>query len=344
MRCLFSFFILLIAIPSHAQNVGIGTSAPLDKLTVQSVPNSYGITHTDGTIKVSTFLGGSTGGGWIGTQSNHPFSFFTNNGSALMTLTASGNVGIGNNSPVEKFNVTTDFGFGISHTTGLQSFSTYIDGSGVMVGSKNTAPFHLYVGSSGPTLTILANKYVGIGNTNPTEPLNLSTNYGYGFSHSAGGQAFATFIDPSGVFAGSKVNAPFHLYVGTSGPNMTILANGNIGIGTTAPTYKLSVNGNIRSKEVVVETGWADYVFSEEYQLLPLDEVKQFIDRHKHLPNIPSAKEIEKNGLYVGDVQKRMMEKIEELTLYLLDANTRIKQLQEELGKLKKDISEKYDH
>ncbi len=336
MRCLLSFFILLITIPSHAQNVGIGTTTPLDKLTVQSIPNSYGITHTDGTIKLSTFVGGSTGGGWIGTQSNHPFSFFTNNGSAIMTLTESGNVGIGNNSPVDKFNVTTGIGFGISHTVGAQSFSTYIDAVGVMVGSKNTAPFHLFVGSSGPTLTILANKFVGIGNTNPTEPLNLSTNFGYGFSHSAGGQAFATFIDPSGVFAGSKVNAPFHLYVGTNGPNMTILANGNIGIGTTVPTYKLSVNGNIRSKEVVVETGWADYVFGKEYRLLPLEELKQFIDQHKHLPNIPSAKEIEEKGLNVGDVQKRMMEKIEELTLYLLEANSQIRQLQIEMESLKK--------
>ena len=56
---------------------------------------------------------------------------------------------------------------------------------------------------------------------------------------------------------------------------MTITGDGNVGIGTSNPTYKLSVNGNIRSKEVVVETGWADYVFDEQYKLSPLEEVER---------------------------------------------------------------------
>lgn len=104
--------------------------------------------------------------------------------------------------------------------------------------------------------------------------------------------------------------------------------NGNVGIGTLNPTYKLSVNGNIRSKEVVVETGWADYVFNDDYKLRPLKEVEDYISEHKHLPNIPSAKEIEANGLHLGDVQRRMMEKIEELTLYVIA-------LQKEINTLK---------
>ena len=102
-----------------------------------------------------------------------------------------------------------------------------------------------------------------------------------------------------------------------------------MGIGTTAnPSYKLSVNGNIRSKEVVVEIGWADYVFNKKYKLKPLIEVEKFIEQNKHLPGIPSAAAIEKNGLNLGDTQKKMMEKIEELTLYIIQLNKRIEELE----------------
>ena len=104
---------------------------------------------------------------------------------------------------------------------------------------------------------------------------------------------------------------------------------GNVGIGTTAnPSYMLSVNGNIRSKEVVVEIGWADYVFNKKYKLKPLIDVEKFIEQNKHLPNIPSAAEVEKNGLHLGDIQKKMMEKIEELTLYIIQLNKRIEELE----------------
>jgi hypothetical protein len=110
---------------------------------------------------------------------------------------------------------------------------------------------------------------------------------------------------------------------------MYIKQNGNIGIGTTDPTYKLSVNGNVRSKEVVVESGWADYVFNNNYTLPTLEETEKFIQQHKHLPGIPSAKEIQSNGLAVGEVQAKMMAKIEELTLYVIE-------LKKEINLLKK--------
>ncbi len=109
---------------------------------------------------------------------------------------------------------------------------------------------------------------------------------------------------------------------------MVVKQNGNVGIGTDNPTYKLSVNGNIRSKEVVVESGWADYVFDKEYKLPSLYALEKFIQEHKHLPNIPSAGEIETNGLMLGDTQKKMMEKIEELTLYVIELNKRLMELE----------------
>jgi hypothetical protein len=106
---------------------------------------------------------------------------------------------------------------------------------------------------------------------------------------------------------------------------INILPNGNVGVGTVNPDiYKLAVNGNVRSKEVVVESGWADYVFQKNYELRSLESVESFIKQNNHLPNIPSAADIQKNGLKLGDMQKKMMEKIEELTLYVIELKKEI--------------------
>lgn len=116
---------------------------------------------------------------------------------------------------------------------------------------------------------------------------------------------------------------------------MTIKQNGNIGIGTVNPSHKLSVNGGIRAKEIRVNTGWADYVFEPNYKLKPLTEVEQFIKENGHLPEIPSAIEIQNKGLDVGAVQTKMMAKIEELTLYLIEANKKIEQLEYQVNNKK---------
>jgi hypothetical protein len=125
--------------------------------------------------------------------------------------------------------------------------------------------------------------------------------------------------------------APNHLgiYGRISGWSLVMnTVTGNVGIGIFNPTQKLAVNGTIRSKEVIVEnTGWPDYVFDNAYKLKPLDEVEKFIALNKHLPNIPSAKEVEEKGLSLGDMQKKMMEKIEELTLYIIELKKELEML-----------------
>ena len=90
-------------------------------------------------------------------------------------------------------------------------------------------------------------------------------------------------------------------------------------------------------EELVVQnsTDWPDYVFADDYDLMPLDELAASIQKHKHLPGIPSAKQIGDNGIPLGQVQKHMMEKIEELTLYLLQQDKRIEAQEAELGKLR---------
>ena len=108
-----------------------------------------------------------------------------------------------------------------------------------------------------------------------------------------------------------------------------------IGNVTVPSGYKFAINGKMICEEVKVKlsTAWPDYVFNETHQLMPIEKLSQFIQANKHLPNIPSAASVESNGIEVGDMQKKMMEKIEELTLYIIEQDKRIKQLEKQQNK-----------
>ncbi|MDW3193957.1 MAG: hypothetical protein R8G66_16405 [Cytophagales bacterium] len=122
---------------------------------------------------------------------------------------------------------------------------------------------------------------------------------------------------------------------------MTITQEGNVGIGTENPTNKLEVNGIIRSREVLVQASpWPDYVFAPEYNLLSLEETAQFIEDNHHLPGIPSAAEVAANGVAVGDMNARLLEKIEELTLHLIKQEQRLEQLDQNNLELRNTVSE----
>ncbi len=116
---------------------------------------------------------------------------------------------------------------------------------------------------------------------------------------------------------------------------MKIDGNGNVGIGVASPVEKLEVNGTIRAKEIIVEsTGWSDFVFKDDYQLRSLDEVASFIDDNGHLPDIPSAKEVEANGVTLGEMNAKLLQKIEEITLYSISQEERLKAQEARIQKL----------
>ncbi|MBA3680034.1 MAG: hypothetical protein H0W73_02425 [Bacteroidetes bacterium] len=142
-------------------------------------------------------------------------------------------------------------------------------------------------------------------------------------------------------------------------PIMTLKGNGKVGIGTINPVaslhvagtavigplsitsgphanFRLSVDGKLLTKEIYVTMqNWADYVFEKNYELKSLPDIEKYIEINKHLPGVPSAKEIAESGNNMADTDRILLEKIEELTLYMIEQNKQIKSLQSELEHLK---------
>ena len=143
------------------------------------------------------------------------------------------------------------------------------------------------------------------------------------------------YFDKNVIFNSGQLISPTNLTfsTNTSTSCMTMLTNGNIGIGTSSPNYKLDVNGTIRANEIIVNTTGADFVFAEDYKLRPLSEVKAFIQENKHLPEIKSAQEMQENGVGINELQTQLLQKIEELTLYIIQQEERIKTLEAEFKK-----------
>lgn len=149
----------------------------------------------------------------------------------------------------------------------------------------------------------------------------------------------------SKVIIGGWANDPIiasHKFVvkGSSLIQGDILTDSNIGIGTYnftdgTETYRLSVKGKIRAEEIKVYNTWADYVFNKNYKLPSLEEVETYIAANGHLENVPSAKEVTENGLKLGEMTKIQQEKIEELTLYIIEQNKINEKQNQEIEELK---------
>lgn len=113
-----------------------------------------------------------------------------------------------------------------------------------------------------------------------------------------------------------------------------------VGIRTENPQYELSVNGTIGAKEIRVESNGADFVFAEDYNLLTLEELKAFITQYKHLPEIAPADKMQEEGMAVGELNTKLLQKVEELTLYLIEQQETINQQQSTIEALSNRVEQ----
>lgn len=300
-----------LVIRGNNNNVGIGESNPLYKLDVNGTINSTVFSGSNMFLTKNSgasisFNDGTNQNAMIeaGTN-NHRLEFWVNNNNSLierMRIDQNGYVGIGTSAPAQKLDVNG--GIQISGDPGLvfaNSASGYT-GSGIVYGYMSRSS-----GSGG--------SYPW--NTSGTIVLQSESLSG------TGGFAFATGTTPS--------------------VKMAILGSGNVGIGTTDPgNYKLAVNGDVKAKKITIsQTGWSDYVFDKNYKLRSLEYLEAFIKENKHLPDVPTAKEVNAKGVSVGDTQALLLKKIEELTLYMIEANKKNDQLTKRIESLEKKNRQK---
>lgn len=234
--------------------------------------------------------------------------------------------------------------------------------TGALTGSQNTSGSqNTFLGQSsgGQNTSGSGNTSIGAysGYSTTTGMRNITLGYGAGMNNSTG--SYNVLI---GNYTGYYETGSNKLYIENS-PNYTttpliwgdfstdqLKLNGKVGVGLYATgfpstvgsanvsNYNLFVKGGILTDEVRVRTTWADYVFNEEYELRPLSVLETYIKENKHLPNVPSAKEVENNGIEVGNIVSIQQEKIEELTLYIIEQDKKLQQAQKEIGGLRRDI------
>jgi hypothetical protein len=156
---------------------------------------------------------------------------------------------------------------------------------------------------------------------------------------------FPLMVFDSRTTGTSIITRPLFAWDSYGNRKMTLTSNGNLGIGISNPVNKLDVNGTIHSKEVKVDMiGWSDFVFKKQYELPTLAEVEKHIKEKGHLENIPNEEEVLKNGINLGEMNSKLLQKIEELTLYSIQQNKEIESLKElvlRVTKLENELARK---
>lgn len=307
-----------------------------------------------------TYIGGGVNYARIGGWSN-----VTGTATPFIINSSGGNVGIGVTAPSYTLHVAGDVlansirlgrnvvdaqGSYVSWNDDGASGTTYFKNQ---LGGGTTGGFSFQESTTGNVRTdlmrILANGNVGIGTGNPAYKLDVNgtgkfgalaligTGISQGFYQDASNGAYRSLNNgDNGFYFQNYGGVSTAMFVGLNGP----YAN-RIGIGTVRPQSELAVKGTITAQKIkVTQSDWADYVFDSSYQLKPLNQVEAYIQENKHLPDVPTAAEVKKDGVDVGDNQTLLLKKIEELTLYIIGQNKDIQAQRKENEELRKMVEE----
>lgn len=298
-------------------NVGIGMQNPDRKLQVDGYAEigdahdltRYGIlqlarpvVQSDDKYHLSFIRAGQvvTGFGYVPNTNNFGLwvSSLTNTAVPTMTFTQPGNIGIGITNPDHKFQVG---GFTeISENEGVHDPSKYGLLQLIRPADQGNTAYHLAFIRAGNAVS--------------------------GMGYLPNSNAFGIWVNAGG---------------GPNDPPAIGFNNGNVGIGNANPDplYKLHVSGKVRAISFVANGNeWADYVFDPAYNLPSLQEVKAYINQNHHLPDVPSAEEVKKDGVNITDNQVVLLKKVEELTLYTIDLNEKLQLVLEENKKQQQEI------
>lgn len=349
-KLLFTLGIAFTSYCSYAQNTfplsgnaGIGTTNPIAPLDINS-SNASGI-HLS---RLGADLGQIDFSGYdLNISSNvNNMRFSVPSGGPVYSFVG-GNVGIGTTSPSSLLTVngnsTTNGAFSILNGNSYFAWDFVRNGHDLQIGRRAAAAGSTFYN----TMILDGNGNVGIGTTNPGQKLEVAGNLavtgtnGLILNTSGGG---AIDNQTASLFLQKENGYPiiFRNTSPTYTEYMRINPAGNVGIGTQNPDEKLTVNGTVHSKEVKVDTSIPvpDYVFEPDYKLPTLSKIKAYVDENHHLPEIPSAKEIQKNGVHLGDMNMKLLKKIEELTLYLIEKDIRDKEKDVKLQSLQLQIDQ----
>lgn len=286
-------------------NVGIGTTTPGAALSILNNTPTIQLFDADSNPADGSSMGklafGSGGAAWASVEASRNGGYLDDVSDLIFKTSFAGGAG-GDGTNIERMRINHNGFVGIGTTTpsaNLEVNTNTIIGTG---GNKfNSA------------LTLIKNGDV-YGTDNPALVIKHSGN---------GSNIFGNPASDLGVIQISGFNTSVANKSINSNNNFFVFTNGTVGVNTSSVPagYKLAIGGNAiaESMTVKLQSAWGDYVFKPTYKLMPLSEVKTYVDKNQHLPEIPSASQIEKDGLNLGEMNKILVKKVEELTLYLIE-------------------------
>ncbi|HAC25543.1 MAG TPA: hypothetical protein DCE81_11570, partial [Cytophagales bacterium] len=336
-------------------NLGIGTATPAHRLDVAGTINATSVLVNGQPVSVapSQWVNGtgnisySAGDVGIGTSSPLGSRLHVDINRATTALSSVGYPDCGlllRNTNTTANNLTV-LNFADAAGWGVAGIAAQVKNH-----TSHTAALQFFTRNNGatPVANMVLDELgrLGIGTATPSEALEIG---GTGYLKVGGGRISLDGVagyygngiryesSQVRIFQSGSLGAAFGggittLYGGGNAA-LTIDGNRNVGIGTASPTQKLTVNGIIYGREVKVDAAvpGPDYVFEKDYDLLSLEDLRSYIESNKHLPEVPSAKEMEANGLNLSEMNLLLLKKVEELTLHLLAMDERMKALQKQL-------------